>query len=250
MSGNCGKRWRACGAEPYMLERRYPTAMASRLAMLISMTTDFLPHLMLSIERERQELACSLRTDTAQILTALLVQLQAVEALDDPAELRLVLSELRQTVRDDLERIQRLATEIRPSVLDDFGLAAALRSLCETSRAAHGVSVTVVGPERIDGLTRDRENLVFRFVQQALRAMHGGSDCGGIAIVLRQESKRLLVELQREAGTEYGRAESALDLPLLQALALALQGSLELAPNPDNRVLRLSLPLERNEQHE
>ena len=222
--------------------------------MLITMTADLLPQLMLSLECERQDVAGALRTDTAQILTALLVQLQAAEALDDLSELRLVLRELRQTVRDDLERVQRLAKEIRPSVLDDFGLAAALRSLYETSRAAHGVAVTFTSPARVEGLTRDRENLVFRFVQQAAASMLGDADCPGVAIDLRQESTRLLVELHSEVAAANDRAEpvgeSGSGMPLLQALALALQGSLELAPESGNRVLRLSLPLERNEQHE
>src|SRR5487761_202687 len=78
--------------ESFQVDRSRATSESAapfNRAMLITMAADLLPQLMLSLECERQDVAGALRTETAQILTALLVHLQAAEALDDLSELRL-----------------------------------------------------------------------------------------------------------------------------------------------------------------
>src|SRR5581483_5194178 len=77
-------------------------------------------------EEERRRISRELHDDTAQSLTSLLLYAKALEQGEERPEVRKALAEIRDAVGKSLEGIRRLARELRPSALDDLGLAAAL----------------------------------------------------------------------------------------------------------------------------
>jgi GAF domain-containing protein len=83
-------------------------------------------------ELERQRLARELHDETGQALTSILLGLKAVEEAESSDDLRVAAAELRELVVATLQDVRRLAVELRPKALDDFGLVPALERLVET----------------------------------------------------------------------------------------------------------------------
>src|ERR671934_524394 len=92
-------------------------------------------------ELERQRLARELHYETGQALTSILLGLKAVEEAPTVEKIREGANELRELVVATLQDVRRLAVELRPKALDDFGLTAALERLTQTFSEATGIEV-------------------------------------------------------------------------------------------------------------
>ena len=122
-------------------------------------------------EEERRRLARELHDDTAQALIALSLGLdglnRAMGKLDVPKKDRDWLASLQNLADHTLEGVRRACRDLRPSVLDDLGLRAALEWLCDTS-AARGVPCTFVCLGVPQPTMPEAEIAIFRIVQEAL----------------------------------------------------------------------------------
>ena len=135
-------------------------------------------------EIERRRLARELHDETGQALTSVLLGLKTVEnAEDKPA----ALAELRELVVATLQDVRRLAVELRPKALDDFGLVPAVERLVETFVEATGIDVdfeSQLGEER---LPSEVETTLYRIVQESLTniAKHAGARRVSVLLVRR-----------------------------------------------------------------
>ncbi len=94
-------------------------------------------------EEERRRIARELHDEAAQALTSLLVRLRLLEQTDEPTQVRARVRELRALTARALDDVRRIAVELRPSVLDDLGLAAALAAHADALNASGETRVTV-----------------------------------------------------------------------------------------------------------
>ena len=114
---------------------------------------------MLSAEQaERSRIAGELHDDTVQVMTAVLVTLErvahAVSRRDD-AEARSLVAEAQAILAQATERTRRLTFELRPAVLHECGIAAALSAMVEQAGREIGAEVSVTAPdERFRLVTR------------------------------------------------------------------------------------------------
>src|SRR5213078_1534653 len=92
-------------------------------------------------EVERRRLARELHDETGQALTSILLGLRAVEDAATPEDTEAAAEQLRELVVATLQDVRRLAVELRPQALDDFGLVAALERLASTFSETTGVAV-------------------------------------------------------------------------------------------------------------
>jgi len=143
-------------------------------------------------EDERRRLARDLHDGLGQNLTALKHQLMlavTATAPDSPAALGEALALCDRT----LAETRNLSRLLRPQVLDDLGLPAALRWLARTLGAPAGLSVTVDTDDTIE-LDEDLRTLVFRLAQEALTntVRHAGAKHAGFRLGL--EAGRLRFE--------------------------------------------------------
>ncbi|MFL5627336.1 MAG: sensor histidine kinase [Ktedonobacteraceae bacterium] len=122
-------------------------------------------------EEERRRLARELHDDTAQALIALSLGLEGLERgmgkLNLPEKDVLWLSNLQTLAASTLEGVRRACRDLRPSVLDDLGLRAALEWLSDSS-AARGVPCTFTCTGRPQSTKPEAEIAIFRIVQEAL----------------------------------------------------------------------------------
>ena len=131
-------------------------------------------------EIERRRLARELHDETGQALTSILLGLRAVEEANSDVDV----GALRDLVVGTLQDVRRLAVQLRPKALDDFGLVPALERLVQTFSESSGISVELearIGEER---LPSDVETTVYRIVQEALTNVVKHAEAHKVSILL------------------------------------------------------------------
>jgi signal transduction histidine kinase len=156
-------------------------------------------------EEERKRLARELHDETGQALTSILLGLKPLEASAADDESRAAVAALRELVVATLQNVRRIAVELRPSALDDFGLVPALERLVDTFREQTEMRVDLesnLGEERLHA---DVETTVYRIVQEALTNVVKHSEAAQISILLTRRSRSLVVVVEDD-GTGFDSA--------------------------------------------
>jgi signal transduction histidine kinase len=126
-------------------------------------------------EDERRRLSRELHDETAQVFSAVKMQLEALRSsLVPTASARL--DRLLGLVDQGIASIRQVTSDLRPSLLDDLGLVPALRSLITDFNDRSDLRVTLTAPDTLPPLPPDADLAVFRAVQEALSnvARHAG----------------------------------------------------------------------------
>ena len=152
---------------------RIAEIFAQRAALAIDLSqrvaSDALRRVVAGQELERKRLARELHDQTGQALTSILLGLRSIEASSkEEPELREAVLALREIVVDTLQDVRRLAVELRPKALDDFGLVPALERLAETFAEQTEVDVHLQAALGEDRLPAEIETALYRIVQEAL----------------------------------------------------------------------------------
>lgn len=119
-------------------------------------------------EEERQRIARELHDETAQSLTSLLIGLRIVEKAMTPQETAARIADLRVQTGRTLEEVRKLAVDLRPSTLDDLGLAAALNGYTDEFARRSRADVVFHAVRLDQRLPDEVEVVVYRIVQEAL----------------------------------------------------------------------------------
>jgi signal transduction histidine kinase len=119
-------------------------------------------------ETERRRLARELHDETGQALTAVKLNLQALKQRSSDLQLSERLEDSIGIVEHSLQQLRDLSHELRPSLLDDLGLVAALRWFVDRQAQRGGLSAHFSAPENFARLPAEVETACFRIVQEAL----------------------------------------------------------------------------------
>jgi PAS domain S-box-containing protein len=145
-------------------------------------------------EEEQRRIARELHDGPVQSLVQLWRELDALipRVTEDQAEALTAARGLAQAAADDLRRASR---DLRPSVLDDLGIAAALRSEAQalTQRSGIVTRLTVTGRQR--RIAPEIELALLRITQQALRNVerHSGATAVTVRLAFRRGEVRLTI---------------------------------------------------------
>jgi signal transduction histidine kinase len=148
-------------------------------------------------EEERRRIARELHDQTSQRLTSMIMTLGALSEDDSVDGLRERLQDLRSMAAETLEEVHGLALELRPRLLDDLGLLAALRHYVGEFRDRYRIptdfQVLGMGDRR---LPPQVETALYRIAQEALNnvARHAGARSAGVLLEHRTDSAILIVE--------------------------------------------------------
>jgi signal transduction histidine kinase len=160
---------------------------ATRAAVAVDLSArvagDALRRVVEAQELERRRLARELHDQTGQELTSVLLGLKSVEEARDDEERAAALAAVREQVVQTLHDVRRLAVELRPKALDDFGLVPALERLRDTFAEQTGMQVELVSQLR-GRLPPDVETALYRIVQEALTNVVKHARAGAVSIVL------------------------------------------------------------------
>jgi len=179
---------------------RLAETYASRAAVAVDLSErvarDSLRRVVAAQELERRRLARELHDETGQALTSILLGLRSLEEFVDGEEEREAVRSIRQLAVDTLQDVRRLAVELRPKALDDFGLVAAVERLTETFREQTGIAVDFVaglGEEQVPG---EAATALYRIVQEALTNVVKHAHARGVSILLTRKNDRVALVIE------------------------------------------------------
>ncbi len=184
-------------------------------------------------EEERLRLARELHDELGQMLTAVRLEITMLESRAQ-ASLQSQLKNLSETVGSTLDAVRRIATQLRPQMLDDLGPAAAIdwlaQELCHRGRIAYRVTVEL-GEAR---LTKEIDLALFRICQEALTNVvrHAQASEVTISLTATEESVSLVV-CDDGRGLNPTTTESSLGLLGMSERALLLGGFVTIEPRPE-----------------
>jgi two-component system sensor histidine kinase UhpB len=141
-------------------------------------------------DSERRHLATELHDEIGQTLTALVLQISRIKAKGGSPE---DLDEALATAEAALEDVRRLARRLRPEVLDELGLTAALNTLCNRLSSQTGLVIHRTLPETPPPLSADEQLVVYRIVQESLTNVVRHSGASEARVTLRNDADRVEV---------------------------------------------------------
>ena len=176
-------------------------------------------------ELERRRLARELHDETGQALTSVLLGLKAVERADDAPR---ALAELRELVVATLQDVRRLAVELRPKTLDDFGLVVAVERLVETFGEATGIAVELESRLGEQRLPSEVETTLYRIVQESLTnvAKHAGAQRVSVLLVRRPGVASAVIEDDGHGFTDDDETRGGIGLSGMRERVALLDGRL------------------------
>jgi len=148
-------------------------------------------------EEERRRLARELHDETGQALGALVIKSGALERSVPPEmdELRTGLAELRGLAAATLRSLRGLIHDLRPEILDDLGLEAAIRELAQERLDETGVR-SEVRIESVGKLPPQSEVMLFRLIQEAVTNIARHAEATHATIEVHGTEERLLVTVE------------------------------------------------------
>ena len=145
-------------------------------------------------EEERKRIARELHDETGQSLTSLLLGLKMIEKAQDMEQVRERTGELRQVVIDTLTDINKLALELRPTILDDLGLVAAVERYISNVLAKSDLEIElqVMGIEEIQ-LSSQVEITIYRIIQESLTNIIKHAKASRVNILLEHQGDKIFL---------------------------------------------------------
>jgi signal transduction histidine kinase len=150
-------------------------------------------------EEERRRLSRELHDETAQVFSAVKMELGVLRE-EVPGEAAARIDHALALVDTGIRGIRSVVHSLRPSLLDDLGLLPALRSLITEFTQRSGLAVTLDAPAAFAPLSKDAELALFRALQEALSNVARHAEAGSVAVSIRQDDVHLALTVQDDGG--------------------------------------------------
>lgn len=149
-------------------------------------------------EEERTRISHDLHDETAQSLTTLKLMIEMIKQglPPDQEELRRQVEEVEDSVRKTLQGIRGLIADLRPPMLDDFGLVPTLKWLVHDFTQRHGTRVDLHKVHLLRRLPLEVETVLYRAVQEALANVAKHARSGLVNVSLVRTAERVVVTVQ------------------------------------------------------
>jgi signal transduction histidine kinase len=149
-------------------------------------------------ESERKNLSRELHDAVGQSLSAVQFELHNLAVVLDSGQehLRGRVDRLRELIEGSLAMIRNMARLLRPSMLDDLGLAAAVEGLAREISRSTGVQIEVRSAGLSEELPDEHKICLFRIVQEALNNVcrHANADSVDIALQSSEDSVSVIIQ--------------------------------------------------------
>jgi signal transduction histidine kinase/PAS domain-containing protein len=209
----------------------FAASAASAVATARSMAEERLQNTIDAAEQERGRWARELHDETLQSLAVLRMRLASALRDESPDELHDTGQEAVQQIDDEIVKLRRLITELRPASLDTIGLEAALYALAQQHQE--------VGPIRIEcdfelSQADDRpaalmETAIYRLVQEALNNVSKHSMAQQAQLKVRESGSQIEIEISDDGvGFEPNLVREGFGLVGMRERAALLGGTLQI----------------------
>lgn len=148
-------------------------------------------------EKERTDIAREIHDVLGQSLTALKIDLSWIRKKLNPKDVELLDKTvvMDSLINDVIVTVRRLSASLRPGILDDLGLAAAIEWQSEEFKKRTGFKCDVVC-EEIPVLSEDKAVALFRIFQESLTNIikHSNADSVGISLVRSGDNVEMIIK--------------------------------------------------------
>ena len=183
-------------------------------------------------EEERARVARDLHDEVNQSLTGLLLRLEAAREAAPP-ELEAELAETKALANQAMRELLSLARQLRPTALDDLGLAAAVAGQVEQVSRSGAISAELVEEGDFSDLDDDVQLVVYRVAQEALSNAARHSEAGRIEVGLRRAGDGVELDVADDGrGFAFDESERGLGIAGMRERALLLGGELTIESRP------------------
>jgi signal transduction histidine kinase len=209
--------------------------------------SDLSTHLQAFTEKEKSELARHLHDELGGLLTAAKMDLSWMQSRmkeDPPIEQRL--TQLGTVLDEAMDLKRRVVEDLRPSLLEHFGLPVALRAHIEATCSKAGLACEVDVPETADAMPKEVAIALFRVVQEGMTNIVRHSHAKHVRLVIHQGGERYLLILTDDGvgmdlnGTRFRWSHG---LAGMRHRVRAISGTFKIESSPSQgTTLRVEIP--------
>lgn len=213
-----------------------------------------------AIEEERQKIARDLHDDVSQVIASINAHLaSAINKLPEGSDdSRNILKKAEGFSVQLLERIHRLIYQLRPSILDDFGLIAAIQWLSQNTLEISGITVDIKSRNEEPELTSELKTIIFRLFQEVFSNIVKHSKATQVTIRLSFNKNNIRINIKDNGvGFKVNEAFNTSDRP--RGLGLVgmeeridyLGGEFDIKSEPGkgtSKVINIPLPGKKQQQ--
>lgn len=200
-------------------------------------------------ENARLRIARELHDELGQRLSALKLDLASLDPASGRSAYRERVASMLTMLDDTMTSVRRIIADLRPLMLDDLGLNAAIDWLARESARRMGIDVKVKLGERDPAIDKDASVAVYRMVQEALTNVARHARATEVGIELREVGTELRLVVQDNGvgfDPEALRKTPSFGLFGIRERAYALGGTMESGSRPGGGArLCVRLPLRR-----
>jgi signal transduction histidine kinase len=195
-------------------------------------------------ERERRAISRELHDEVGQSLSALLVDVDNLTEMSREGVFRQGLQKIKTLAENCVNEVRNMALLLRPSMLDDLGLVAALDWQAREVSKRTGMLVDTVDENVSDSLPEEHKTCVYRIVQEALNNCSKHAYAKNVRVIVRQEPNRLQVSIEDDGKGFNASRVRGLGLVGMNERVSQLGGVLNVDSDPVRGTrLRVDLPL-------
>jgi signal transduction histidine kinase len=163
-------------------------------------------------EEERRRLSRELHDETAQVFSAVRIELGVLRDGVPPAQTAR-LDQVLGLIDKGIRSIRSVTNDLRPSLLDDLGLLPALRSLMTEFGERSGMRVELAAPTSLPPLSAEAELALFRALQEALSNVLRHADARTVDVGISVQREGVLLEVRDDGrGLRNGADPEELEL--------------------------------------
>ena len=202
------------------------------------------------LEEERTRISREIHDELGQVLTGMKLDLSIMRrklASDGLAEESKKVHEIERRVTSAIRTVRRISTDLRPGILDELGVAAAIEWVAKDFQNRTGISCTV-SMQAADKISDTfRATAIFRIVQEALTNVMRHAAASQVNVSLENKDDTLILEV-RDNGIgiteEQILASSSLGLIGIRERVLLLAGEAVICGKPgEGTLVRVTLPV-------
>jgi PAS domain S-box-containing protein len=207
-----------------------------------------------TVEEERRKIARELHDGLGQLLTAANLNLELAEQdlSDDPVQARETLVRVKDIITTTIREVRNISQNLRPAVLDDFGMVTAIRNLCDDFSRTGTVQVQFSDYEMRKHYSPAIEIATYRICQEALSNIARHSKATEASIDIYNRESFILIVIQ-DNGTGFDpsdprQSNSGSGLINIRERAELLGGNVQIESRIDNGTeILIELPLKKDE---
>ncbi|TVQ12891.1 MAG: PAS domain-containing sensor histidine kinase [Balneolaceae bacterium] len=166
-----------------------------------------------TIEEERRKISRELHDGLGQMITAAVMNVELIDnALrTQPDKAIEYVESVKSLLNTTIQEVRNISQDLRPAILDDFGLTPALRLLCEDFSKVSGIDITMGAFDMNDRLPSRLEITLYRICQEAISNIVRHADATEAGIQMYRRSNTILVVIQ-DNGKGFDRGLIRTDL--------------------------------------